>query len=137
MFNRLICQDNLTALQELLEKGYQETIDLCYIDPPFCTQKDFSAYNDKWESIDHYIDYIQQRVKLIYLLLKPTGSFYLHCDPTASHYLKVAMDKIFQYKNCRNEIIWYYTNSGGRGKKRFSKKHDIIFFSGLYTLQNH
>ena len=62
-------------------------------------------------------------------ILKPTGSIYLHCDPTASHYLKLVMDALFGKQNFRNEIVWCY---GGRGmsKTRFNRKHDIILFYG-------
>jgi DNA modification methylase len=58
-------------------------------------------------------------------VLKPTGSIYLHVDPTASHYLKLVMDQIFGGQNFRNEIIWSY-NSGGASKTDFAKKHDVI-----------
>ena len=60
-------------------------------------------------------------------ILKPTGSIYLHCDPTASHYLKELMDAIFGKENFRNEIIWYYKNAS-RGKRQFAKSHDILFW---------
>ncbi len=60
-------------------------------------------------------------------ILKDTGSIYLHCDQTASHYLKVLMDAVFGARNFRNEIIWCYSTSG-RGKREFSKKHDTILF---------
>ena len=60
-------------------------------------------------------------------LLKETGSIYLHCDPTASHYLKMVMDAIFGPENFRNEIVWHYA-SGGVSKRRFARKHDIILF---------
>ncbi len=60
-------------------------------------------------------------------LLKPTGSIYLHCDPTASHYLKAVMDAIFGWKQFRNEVIWYY-KTGGTSKKWFGRKHDVILF---------
>ena len=60
-------------------------------------------------------------------LLKPTGAIYLHCDPTASHYLKAIMDAVFGKENFRNEIIWCY-KSGGAGKASFARKHDIILF---------
>jgi DNA modification methylase len=59
--------------------------------------------------------------------LKPTGSLYLHCDPTASHYLKVILDVIFGKHNFRNEIIWFY-KTGGASKRHFARKHDTIFF---------
>ncbi len=60
-------------------------------------------------------------------LLKETGSIYLHCDPTASHYLKLIMDAIFGRRNFRNEIVWCYSTSG-RPKNRFARKHDVILF---------
>jgi len=67
-------------------------------------------------------------IRLIELkrVLKKTGSIYLHCDPTASHYLKLVMDVIFGKQNFRNEIIWCYRGAG-YPKKDFGKRHDIIF----------
>ena len=67
------------------------------------------------------------RLKPMKRVLKKTGSIYLHCDPTASHYLKMLMDAIFGEKNFKNEIIWHY-QTGGASKKWFSKKHDTILF---------
>jgi len=61
-------------------------------------------------------------------VLKNTGSIYLHCDPTASHYLKIIMDQIFGVKNYRNEIAWCYHGATSPGMKHFAKKHDIIFW---------
>ena len=60
-------------------------------------------------------------------ILKDTGSLYLHCDPTMSHYLKIILDCIFGEENFINEIAWCY-NTQGKPKKGFAKKHDIIFF---------
>ncbi len=69
------------------------------------------------------------RVVEIHRVLKPTGSFYLHCDPTASHYLKLLLDTVFcgQGGNFINEVIWSY-NSGGGSKHHFGRKHDVLFF---------
>ncbi len=61
-------------------------------------------------------------------VLKPTGSIYLHCDPTASHYLKAVMDAIFGRKQFRNEIVWDYTFRLMDLPKFFNRKHDIILF---------
>src|SRR4030065_2840942 len=61
-------------------------------------------------------------------VLKESGSIYLHCDPTASHYLKVMMDGIFGKKNFRNEIIWDYSFRMMDLPKFFNRKHDIILF---------
>jgi len=60
-------------------------------------------------------------------VLKKTGSIYLHCDQTASHFLKLVMDAVFGMKNFQNEIIWCY-EIGARSTKRYGKKHDIILF---------
>ena len=60
-------------------------------------------------------------------LLKPTGSIYLHCDPTASHYLKAVMDAIFGWRNFVNEIIWHY-RKWAAGKHTFQRNHDVILF---------
>ena len=70
---------------------------------------------------------LMMAIRLIELhrVLKPTGSIYLHCDPTASHYLKLVMDSIFRPENFRNEIVWSYSG-GGVPKKDFARKHDII-----------
>ena len=74
-----------------------------------------------------YLIYMAERLLLMRVILKPTGSLYLHCDPTASHYLKIVMDIIFGHKHFLNEIIWYYKNAS-RGKKRFARSHDVIFW---------
>jgi len=69
-------------------------------------------------------------IRLIELrrVLKPTGSIYLHCDPTASHYLKIIMDMIFGKKNFRNEIIWSYGPKATQNETHFQRKHDVIFY---------
>jgi len=74
-----------------------------------------------------YLSYMTERLVVMKGLMRPTASIYLHCDPTASHYIKALMDAIFEHKNFRNEIIWCYA-SGGVSKKRFSRKHDVILF---------
>lgn len=61
-------------------------------------------------------------------VIKSTGSIYLHCDPTASHYLKLIMDAIFGQRNFVNEIVWCYKSGGASPKKYFSRKHDLIFW---------
>ena len=60
-------------------------------------------------------------------ILKLTGSIYLHCDPNASHYLKLVMDSVFGQKNFRNEIVWYYKGNS-IAKRVFPAKHDTIFY---------
>ncbi len=60
-------------------------------------------------------------------ILKDIGSLYLHCDPTASHYLKIILDAVFGPQNFRNEIVWCY-QTGGVSKRWFGRKHDVILF---------
>lgn len=72
-----------------------------------------------------YLSMMAPRLVELRRVLKPTGSIYLHCDPTASHYLKILMDAIFGPKRFENEIIWSY-RSGGASKSRFAKKHDVL-----------
>ena len=74
-----------------------------------------------------YLCYMAIRIVEMQRVLKDTGSLYLHCDPTMSHYLKIVLDCIFGEKNFRNEIVWSYQGTG-EPKKNFKKKHDIIFF---------
>ena len=61
-------------------------------------------------------------------VMKPTSSIYLHCDPTASHYLKELMDAVFGRKNFINEIVWCYKSGGASPSRSFSRKHDTLFF---------
>ena len=74
-----------------------------------------------------YLIYMFYRLLEMRRLLAQTGSIYLHCDPTASHYIKILMDGVFGHDNFRNEIIWHY-QTGGASKRWYSKKHDTIFF---------
>ncbi len=74
-----------------------------------------------------YLTMMTVRLVELKRVLKNTGSIYLHCDPTASHYLKIVMDAIFGKQNFRNEIIWCYKERE-LSKTHFNKKHDIILF---------
>ena len=75
-----------------------------------------------------YLAYMAERLLELRRVLKPTGSIYLHCDPTMSHYLKLVMDAIFGRGNFRNEIVWCYTGPGSPKMRQFNRKHDIIFW---------
>ena len=79
-----------------------------------------------------YLSYMVERLLVMKGLIKPTGSIYLHCDPTASHYIKIMMDAIFGHENFRNEIIWKRTGSHG-GAKRWGPVHDVLLF---YSISN-
>ncbi len=74
-----------------------------------------------------YLTYMGERLATMRDLLKPSGSIYLHCDPTASHYLKALMDAVFGAHQFRNEIAWCYTGPGNT-TRWFPRKHDTILF---------
>lgn len=74
-----------------------------------------------------YLSYMAQRLAEAHRILKSTGTIYLHCDPTASHYLKIIMDQVFGSRNFRNEIVWCYTGPS-RAAKFFPRKHDYLLF---------
>ena len=83
-----------------------------------------------------FLCWMAVRVLEMHRVLKPTGSIYLHCDPTASHYLKAMMDAIFGRKNFRNEVIWWYYNGSVTARRFYGRKHDVLFFytkSGEYV----
>jgi len=175
--NKLFYGDNLEVLQTQIDK---ESVDLCYVDPPFNSKRNYNqiynnigkddiaqsqAFVDTWE----WGTYAEQQLELllkepqytrrlvdtifglekilnkgamlaylvsmairfaeVWRVLKPTGSFYVHCDPTASHYLKIILDAIFCDRggDFRNEIIWCY-KSRPQSKRYFGKKHDVVLF---------
>jgi DNA modification methylase len=180
MVNQLYYGDNLEVLRRYIK---DESVDLCYIDPPFNSKRNYNqiynnigsedkaqaqAFIDTWEWDDRAIQGIDEirdnyhglftkqcidlitglskvlkrgsllaylvsmtlRITEIHRVLKPTGSFYLHCDPTASHYLKLVLDAVFCARSgsFRNEIVWIYSRMAAKNQKQLSKCHDIIFW---------
>ena len=135
--NRLFWGDNLHVMRQLPS----ESIDLIYIDPPFFSgrqynvifgdQNELRSFSDIWEGgMPGYLIWLNARLYEMKRLLKKTGSIYVHCDWHASHYIKVEMDKIFGHENFVNEVIWYYTSGGGRGRRWFNRKHDVLLYYG-------
>ena len=106
----IYCGDNL----EQLAKLPAACVDLIYIDPPFNSNRNYEvfwgetkekrAFEDRHENTKAYIDYLRPRCVQLARVLKPTGSFYYHCDWHASHYVKVMLDQIFGENNFQNEI---------------------------------
>ena len=150
--NRIVVGDNLSVMRGMEDRS----IDLVYMDPPFNTGRDFGAFDDRWKSADDsqaaeldslprvsdavsaaleihgyamhaHVVFMAVRLLEMQRLLKPEGSIYLHCDPRASHYMKLLMDAMFGSGNFRNEIVWCYTGPG-RNTRQFKRKHDIIFW---------
>ena len=165
--NRTIfSNDNLHILRGL----DTQSVDLIYLDPPFNSNRNYSApigseaagaaFKDTWTLSDvdnawhgeiadrepalyqaihtaelthgkgmkSYLIMMGVRLLEMKRVLKETGSIYLHCDPTASHYLKMLMDSIFGKDNCRNEIIWQRFSAHNDAKNGFAKIHDILLF---------
>jgi len=79
------------------------------------------------ESMAAFMCFMAVRLMAMHRVLRSDGSLFLHCDPTASHYLKILMDAIFGKKNLRNELVWHY-RAMSAAKKQFPKKHDLIFW---------
>ncbi len=134
--NRLIHGDCL----EVLKNIEPESVDLIYLDPPFFSNRNYEIiWGDDQESrsfgdrfaggIEHYIDWLKERVELMKGVLKKTGSIYLHCDYHANAYIKVKiLDPIFGANNFRNEIIWCYSRMASKNQRFFSRSSDTIFW---------
>jgi len=103
---------------EITEEAPQKVVDLIIALRNFLGPNDMIAY------------LVMMAIRLVELhrVLKNTGSIFLHCDPTASHYLKLVMDTIFGVKSFRNEIVWLYTRPGTKHQKQYPRVHDIIFW---------
>ena len=75
-----------------------------------------------------YLSMMAPRLVELHRVLKPTGSMYLHCDPTASHYLKILMDAVFEPEYFRNELVWKRADPKGHAFTRFPSTHDILLY---------
>jgi len=130
--NKIVLGDCLDLMSNVKDKS----VDLIYMDPPFYTQtvqklsdkqgKQYS-FDDSWATIEDYVEYIRLRFKECRRVLKDTGSIFVHCDRNASHYLKIALDKVFGEGNFQSEIVWSYKR-WSNSKKGLLNNHQIIFF---------
>ena len=105
------------AYRDVMTNGPAKLVDLLDAMRKFLGQNDMMAY----------LTMMAQRMIELYRVLKPTGSLYLHCDPTASHYLKLLLDAMFGARNFRNEITWQRTESHNTAD-RYGNVADIIFY---------
>jgi DNA modification methylase len=141
--NRLILGDNLSIMHSLLPE-YEGRVNLIYIDPPFFTNRKYPArigrgedsrkpdqwelgegYHDHWENLDAYLDFLYQRLAVIYRLLSSNGTLYLHLDWHADAYARLLLDEIFGPDHLLNEIIWAY-HGPSPIRRAFNRKHDTI-----------
>jgi len=123
---------------------YEGRINLIYADPPFFTNRKFDTrigrgedsrkpdeweladgYQDDWKDLDEYLDFLYQRLALMYRLLAPNGALYLHLDWHADAYARLILDEFFGANNLLNEIIWAY-HGPSPIKRAFNRKHDTI-----------
>jgi DNA modification methylase len=133
------CEDNLLVLRELPD----EHVDLVYLDPPFFSNRQYEviwndeaeviSFEDRWKGgIREYIDWMRKRLVEMHRVLNPAGSLYLHCDPSASHYLKVMLDDVFESPGgFRSEVIWKRSSAHSdtkQGRKQHGRIHDVILF---------
>ena len=131
--NKIIHGNCVEKLEEI-ESG---KIDLIYFDPPFFTQRKHTLstrdnsktyeFDDKYKSIDEYLSLIQNVLIQSKRVLKNTGSVFLHCDKTASHNIRIVLDKVFGSENFQSEIVWSYKR-WSNAKKGLLNSHQIIFF---------
>jgi len=141
--NRLLLGENSSLMTSLLPT-YEGKINLIYADPPFFTNRKYSArigrgedsrkpdqwqmadgYHDNWEGLDSYLDFLYQRLSIIYRLLAPNGTLYLHLDWHADSYARLLLDELFGADHLLNEIIWAY-HGPSPIRRAFNRKHDTI-----------
>jgi DNA modification methylase len=131
------CGDNLEQLRKLPD----ECVDLIYIDPPFNSNRTYEvfwgetkekrAFEDRHASTRAYIDFMRPRCVELHRVLKPTGSFYYHCDWHACHYVKVMLDQIIGENCFQNEIVWKRSDAHSdakQGAQHYGRVHDTLFF---------
>jgi adenine-specific DNA-methyltransferase len=149
--NQLIWGDNKLVMSSLL-RDFAGQVKLIYIDPPFDTGADFShrvrvgdesieklpsileehAYRDTWGAgKNSYLSMMMERLVLMHELLAEDGSFYLHCAPTVSHYLRLLCDEVFGSDRFRTEIVWKRSSAHSdtkQGRAQHGRIHDVLLF---------
>ncbi len=109
------------AFDEVMRSGNSQAANMLRAIRSFLGENDMMAY----------LTMMAVRLLELHRVLKPTGSLYLHCDPTASHYLKILIDAIFDPRNFRTEIIWKRSSAHSdtkQGRRQYGRIHDTIFF---------
>lgn len=133
--NIIYCGDNLEVLPKYIP---DESVDLIYIDPPFNSSRNYEvfwgesqerrSFEDRFGDVMTYLEWMRPRLRELHRVLKPTGSFYYHCDWHASHYVKVELDRLFGFDNFRAEIIWRRINAKELAFRGFPQNHDSILY---------
>jgi site-specific DNA-methyltransferase (adenine-specific) len=126
--NEYYIYDNI----EILKKIDNEFIDLIYFDPPYNTGRDFYDFDDKFRNKEEYIEFMTERIKECYRVLKKTGTIVIHIEPKISHYFRFICDDIFGSNNFKNEIVWQ-TGGNAKNKYKLNRFHDTII---IYSKSN-
>ena len=108
------------ALNEVKQSPYQEAAAMLDAMVGFLGKNAMTAY----------LCMMGVRLTELHRVLKPTGSLYLHCDPTASHYLKILLDAVFGARMFRNEIVWQRTSAKGDARTKLAWNHDVVLCFG-------
>ena len=117
--------------------AYLETVEtasvgLVYADPPFLTQSvrraGEASFADRFESPEHYVDWLSPRVVQLHRVLDEAGSIFIHIDYRTTHHVRLLLDEVFGRDRFRNEIIWRYGLGGRAPRRAFARKHDSILF---------
>lgn len=126
------CIDRLIEIEE-------NSVDMVYFDPPFYTQKKHFLktrdnkkeyeFSDSWSSIEEYLNIIKLCLIQCKRILKDTGNIFVHCDKTASHYIRVKLDEVFGMDNFRSEIIWSYKRWSNSKKGLLNSHQNILYYS--------
>ncbi len=121
------------VLLDKWKRSYQEPKHsiAAIIEFAYQVERKFGKSRRRKYNLAAYLLNMAQRLISIRHVLKDTGSIFLHCDPTAGHYLKLIMDAIFERQSFRNEIIWCYTGPGSPKMRQFNRKHDTIFWYSI------
>jgi len=117
---------------KLLKLVKTEVIDLIYFDPPYNTGRNFYDFDDKFKNKEEYIEFMSERIKECYRILKKSGSIVIHIEPKISHYFRIICDDIFGSNNFRNEIVWQ-TGGNAKNKYKLNRFHDTII---VYSKSN-
>jgi DNA modification methylase len=147
---RFYVGDNLEVMGAIREE-FGGTFDLIYLDPPFCTGNVYgvrtvetvsagqgdarqevrrtTAYSDRWEGgTAGYLSWLYPRIRLMYELLAPAGSFVCHLDWRAASHVRLLLDEVFGPDRLMNELIWYKGFRGTQARAIFQRAHDVLWW---------
>lgn len=121
LHNKYHVGDNLEFLKGL-EKN---SIDFIYFDPPYNTGRNFYNFDDRFTSVQEYLEFIRSRIRECERCLRPGSNIVIHIEPKISHYFRLICDEIFGINNFKNEIVW---QTGGNAKNLYqlNRFHDTI-----------